>query len=121
MVEKYDDFVHVRTDIYEEMPMQKGLAEVTYSALGLGGEAGEVVDEVKKLWRKGNGGTWETLPLAMEASDVAYYLTRLAKALGFTLEQLLEINMVKLHYRDAHGKDKIGELAAVQKYLKDHK
>lgn len=115
---KYQDFVRERTTTYDTIPDIEGLAEITYAGLGLGGEAGEVVDEVKKLWRHKDGHVVDTVPLVMEVSDVAYYLTRIANALGYTLDQLLEINMVKLKHRDEHGKDKEGELAAVKEYLK---
>lgn len=104
----YDDFVYARSAEYYELPTRHdmNLAEITYCALGIGGESGEIVDEVKKLWRGVDG---DPLALALEIGDVLYYVTRLAKSLGYTLDELLQLNKVKLIHRDEHGKDKEGE------------
>lgn len=75
--------------------------ELTYLALGLNGEAGECADKIKKYLRDGNldiGG------LVYELGDVAYYLARLSDALGYTFEQILEININKLSKRKLEGK-----------------
>lgn len=70
--------------------------ELTYLALGLNGEAGEVADKVKKHLRDG---PLDIGAIAYELGDVAWYLARLADAMGYTFEQILEINYNKLTKR----------------------
>lgn len=70
--------------------------ELTYLALGLNGEAGEVADKIKKHLRDGKldiGG------IIYELGDVTYYIARLADALGYSFEDILEINHSKLESR----------------------
>ena len=71
-------------------------AELSYLALGLNGEAGEVADKIKKHLRDGKldiGG------IVYELGDVCWYVARLAESLGYSLEDVLEINHSKLESR----------------------
>lgn len=79
---------------------------VIYPALGMCGEAGEVADKVKKVIRDNNQ---EFTPekkaeIAKEIGDVLWYCATLANDLGFTLEQIGEMNYEKLHSRQLRGK-----------------
>lgn len=76
---------------------------------GLPGELGELLEPIKKAVRKhvtvdelpsylGEAGRKE---LANEAGDVLYYLARVAKACGFTLQDAIEANVEKLVVRYA--------------------
>ena len=70
--------------------------ELSYLALGLNGEAGEVADKIKKHLRDGKldiGG------IIYELGDVCWYVARLADSLGYSLEDILEINHSKLESR----------------------
>lgn len=70
--------------------------ELTYLALGLNGEAGEVADKIKKHIRDGKldiGG------VVYELGDVCWYIARMADALGYKFEDLLAINNAKLERR----------------------
>ena len=85
----------MRTAIYETLP-------VVYPALGLAGEAGEVADKVKKTIRdKGGNFTDETVKseIAKELGDVMWYLAATARDLGYTLEEIAEMNLVKTRSR----------------------
>lgn len=78
---------------------------VIYPALGMCGEAGEVADKVKKVIRDDNQ---EFTPekkkeIAKEIGDVLWYCATLAHDLGFTLEQIGEMNYEKLHSRQVRG------------------
>ena len=71
-------------------------AELSYLGLGLNGEAGEVADKIKKHLRDGKldiGG------IIYELGDVCWYIARLAESLGYSLEDILEINHSKLESR----------------------
>lgn len=73
---------------------------LAYCALGLGGEAGEYSEKVKKLIRDGK----LDKPLAAkELGDVLWYLTRSANELGYRLTDIAEINLVKLTSRMERG------------------
>lgn len=76
---------------------------VVYLALGLGGEAGEVQESVKK-WQRGLGAMGELDEehlddVPHELGDVLWYLARLADELGYDLEDIAEQNVEKLGAR----------------------
>ena len=73
---------------------------MAYCALGLVGEAGEASEKIKKLIRDGK---LDKALTAKELGDVLWYLTALAKELGYTLSDLAEINIVKLLDRQERG------------------
>lgn len=72
-----------------------------YLALGVNGEAGEVGEKVKKVYRdkKGVFDIYSTEEIKKEIGDVLWYLNRLSEELGFSLESAAELNLVKLQDR----------------------
>lgn len=74
---------------------------IIYPTLGLAGEAGEVVELVKKSLRPGVG--LDEMEVAKEMGDVLWYLGALADDLGITLEMVAEINLKKLADRAKKG------------------
>jgi len=74
--------------------------ELTYLALGLTSEAGEVAGKIKKLIRDNN---LDTGALAYEIGDVFWYAVRLCKAIGYEPEDIISINAQKLAKRKAAG------------------
>lgn len=79
---------------------------VTYTTLGLTGEAGEVADKVKKIIRD-NGGVLtdeKRLEIAKEVGDVLWYIAMLSAELGYTLDDIAWMNYEKLHSRAERGK-----------------
>ena len=66
-------------------------------ALGVGGEAGEVMEIIKKGNRPGRN--VDALHLREEIGDVLWYLANLAKHYGFTLNEVGVTNIVKLKER----------------------
>lgn len=75
--------------------------EISFLALGLNGEAGEVAEKIKKSIRDGND-----LELEKELGDVLWYLSRLADELGHDLDEVAETNLDKLFDRKERGKIK---------------
>jgi len=69
-------------------------------AAGLGGEVGEVLEKLKKLVRDG---TYDGAGLAREIGDVLFYLTTIARKFGYSLEDIMQINIDKLTDRSARG------------------
>ncbi len=76
--------------------------ELMYLALGLVGEAGEVANKVKKLFRDGDNQDLRT-ELAKELCDVMWYMGRLSSVLDVDLTETLAKNVAKLESRKARG------------------
>ena len=72
--------------------------------MGLNGEAGEVIDHVKKVCFQGH--ELDREHLIEELGDTAWYLAVCAEALGVTLEEVLNRNIAKLKARYPDGFDK---------------
>lgn len=77
--------------------------KVTYPTLGLTGEAGEVADKVKKIYRDGRDDAKFRGEIAKEIGDVLWYCAILADDLGFSLQQVAEMNIYKLQQRRSAG------------------
>lgn len=71
--------------------------------MGLNGEAGEAIDILKKHLFQGHDLDKEHL--AKELGDVAWYLAISADALGYSLEEILQMNIDKLKARYPEGFD----------------
>lgn len=76
------------------------IVEAMYCALGLVGEAGEVSEKIKKWHRDG---VLDPHAVVLELGDVLYYLTRLANAMGVTLQDVQIENVKKLTDRAQRG------------------
>ena len=76
-----------------------------YPCLGLVGEAGEVADKLKKVIRDNDGVLTDPVrdAVALELSDVAWYLAVLAFELDYTLEEIMQMNLDKLNSRKERG------------------
>src|SRR5690606_10301927 len=79
---------------------------VIYPTLGLTGEAGEVAEKIKKIFRDKEGQfSAEDLDLIKkELGDVLWYLTQIATDLGISLEDVAKHNIEKLYSRLERGK-----------------
>lgn len=72
--------------------------------MGLNGEAGEVIDLVKKVRYQGHDLDREKM--LKELGDCAWYIALTAHAFGFTLEEVFQGNIDKLKERYPEGFDK---------------
>lgn len=71
-----------------------------YETMGLSGESGEALEKVKKGWRDD---AFDLEGYIKELGDVLWYLDAAAEKVGFTLEEIAEINIMKLASRSARG------------------
>ncbi|MBQ3566700.1 MAG: nucleoside triphosphate pyrophosphohydrolase family protein [Oscillospiraceae bacterium] len=69
--------------------------------IGLNGEAGEAIDILKKHLFHGH--ELDREHLAKELGDVAWYLAVTAKAIGYDLETIFQMNIDKLKARYPDG------------------
>ena len=74
---------------------------IAYTAMGLSGEAGEVLDETKKLLYHKH--PYDLDKFLKELGDVAWYLAMCSLAHGFTLSEVMEANIKKLQARYPEG------------------
>ena len=98
-IEKFHEFVR-QTYKYDF-----GKGNLLYLSNGMGGEAGEVQNEVKKFYRALNQGTVEdesyeerTLRIEnikKEIGDVLWYLFAMANEIKVNIEDIIQINMNK--------------------------
>lgn len=92
----YQDWTQT-TAIYPDAG-QRNVQEVMYLSLGLVGEAGEVANKAKKLYRDGDSYVLRE-SLRPELGDVLWYVARLCETLGTTLDIEMEFNRAKLERR----------------------
>jgi NTP pyrophosphatase (non-canonical NTP hydrolase) len=91
------------TAIYRQrIPDSAG--RLSYAAMGLAGESGEVANEAKRVLSK-DGGLLDPVRadrMVEELGDVLWYAAAMARELGVTLEQVAADNLAKLAHR--HGR-----------------
>jgi NTP pyrophosphatase (non-canonical NTP hydrolase) len=80
-------------------------AWLSYPALGLAGEAGEVAEHAKKAIRDDGGEITaeRRTALSKELGDVLWYVAQLASELGLELDQIASANLEKLLSRQRRG------------------
>lgn len=76
-----------------------------YVTLGLVGEAGEIAEKIKKIFRDNNGILDEERKqvLKKELGDVLWYLAQLSTELGLSLDDIACFNIEKLSSRKERG------------------
>lgn len=89
----------LQTAVYPEQ------MRIIYPALGMNGEAGEVADKVKKVIRDNNldFDAEKREAIALEIGDVLWYCATLAHDIGYSLEQIAQMNIYKLASRKKRG------------------
>lgn len=103
----------MRLDVYQEeanrtgyqtklaLPTEESKQNAAVLALGLGGEAGEV-QEILKKWL-GHGHHLDREKLKKELGDVLWYLSSLATWAGLSLDDVASANLGKLRARYPDG------------------
>ncbi len=93
MIDMYSQFV-------EDKMLTKGCERLIENALGLTGEAGEVSEKIKKLFRDKK---IDDDAVLKELGDVLFYTVALSNIFGGSLIKLIELNMEKLNERVKNG------------------
>lgn len=104
------DTAPLTLDEYQQIALETAVYpeayNITYPALGLTGEAGEVADKVKKVIRDCNADFTPAKceEIAMEIGDVMWYCAVLADRIGYRLDTIARMNNRKLKSRQLRGK-----------------
>lgn len=78
---------------------------IIYPGLGITGEAGEVADKIKKVFRDNNRNFTPEIKraIAMEIGDVLWYCAKLAHDIGYSMDSIGNMNIGKLTDRRNRG------------------
>jgi NTP pyrophosphatase (non-canonical NTP hydrolase) len=84
------------------------LMDKTIWAMGVAGEAGEVIEKWKKIvaYREGEITDEDRKELGKELGDVVWYIAIFAQSLGLSLDDLMKQNLKKLADRKERGVQK---------------
>ena len=79
---------------------------IIYPALKLNGEAGEVAEKVGKALRDNDGVFTDEIKLgiAREIGDVLWYCAALSDEIGYTLDEICQLNIEKVQKRREENK-----------------
>ncbi len=72
-----------------------------YPVLGMMGEAGEVAEKIKKIWRDKNNiiSEEDRIEIKKEIGDVLWYLSQLSTELNVDFEDVANTNVLKIKSR----------------------
>lgn len=89
------------TTAYTDPQYVDTLMDKTIWAMGVAGEAGEVVEKWKKMVAYDNGKITPEFVADMkkELGDVVWYIAVLANSLGLSFEEIMQLNVKKLQSR----------------------
>lgn len=94
------------TAIYPGHDEEDSDLALSYLALGLASESGEVAGKIKKLLRGDYDGEFTEVysdAIGAELGDIIWYTAQLAYKLGYTLDVIAEENLEKLVSRKSRG------------------
>lgn len=79
--------------------------KVVYPALGLAGEAGEIANKIKKIFRDDDGviSIDRKADLKKELGDVLWYIAQVSSELDLSLDGVAKLNIERLESRKERG------------------
>lgn len=95
-LEHYPEFVTSRTK-----NLDTGNENLLHPAVGISGEAGELLDAIKKVWIYNKATDVENI--VEELGDILFYIQMMANIFDTTIEDLIEENVRKLEKRYPTG------------------
>jgi NTP pyrophosphatase (non-canonical NTP hydrolase) len=86
------------TTAHVDQQFKGTLMEQTIWAMGIAGEAGEVIEKWKKIvaYKEGIISDDERNELGKEMADVVWYIAVLADSLNLSFDEIMKINVAKL-------------------------
>jgi NTP pyrophosphatase (non-canonical NTP hydrolase) len=98
---------HALKTAYHDPKYKDTLMDQTIWVMGIAGEAGEVVEKWKKViaYQEGKLTSEDRELFKKELGDVVWYIAVMAHSLGFTFEEVMQLNVRKL--RDRQKRDVI--------------
>lgn len=110
--EKINDVIPPRMDFeeFQELALKSAIYpnignNIVYPSLGLAGEAGEVSNKVKKIFRDNNGilSREASLGIGKELGDVLWYVAAMCKELNLDMTKVAIDNIKNLNNRKERG------------------
>lgn len=88
-----------------EMPTQH-VPGMAFYTIGMCGEAGEVAEKVKKIYRDSQGQISQPQKQAIvkELGDVMWYISQIARCVGSDVDEVMQENVKKLSERKSKGR-----------------
>jgi NTP pyrophosphatase (non-canonical NTP hydrolase) len=90
-----------------------GVDGLIHASLGIAGEAGEIVDQIKKHWTFGK--PIDPEHVKEEIGDLLFYVQALCNLQGLTLDDVIAGNIAKLSRRYPSGYSDAAALARADK------
>ena len=100
-ISKYFTFVQ---SCIAENPMDDEVLDVLHACVGLSGEVGEVLDEIKKVVFHSK--PRDEFKLKSESGDVLFYFVAFLLVNKFSMEDIMEYNIKKIKDRYPNGRDR---------------
>ena len=97
------DYAEYAKEVQRTCSIEDRRELLTLTALGIAGEAGEVVDMLKKVLYHAH--ELDTPALCKEVGDLLWYMTLLCETVGLTLDDVMQANVEKLRQRYPRGFD----------------
>lgn len=93
------------TTAYTDPKYVDSLMDKTIWAMGVAGEAGEVVEKWKKIvaYKEGKVSEEDRQELGKELGDVVWYVAVMAHSLGLSFDEIMANNVEKLKSRKARN------------------
>lgn len=100
---KFDDYQ--KQALTTAIPHPDELMGKTILAMGIAGEAGEVLEKWKKIvaYQDGKVSDTDVKEISKEMGDVMWYIAVLAHSLGLSLDDVIKQNIDKLQSRKLRG------------------
>ena len=96
----------ITTDVFGGKPQPIGSHAFLAQLLGLMGEAGEIAEKFKKIYRDKNGvfDKEDKQEITMELGDVLWYIAVISHYLEISMQDIVDLNLEKLKDRQKRGK-----------------
>lgn len=110
------EFENMVAVLFKQTGFDPSRERLLHAAVGVAGEAGEILEVAKKTWA--NGKSLNINHLIEELGDLEFYLEALRQSAGISRAETLAGNMSKLRARYPEGYSDAAALARADKVAK---